>query len=147
MNINTWSRNWSPREAALTTGEGALDTERGKKIPWFLPSFCPPIFRECLPLAESCWKPVYSELGSEGGKVYPPFPHSPFNKAREKDLRASMTLAQALAVGVVCWVGWGVGLGMCSVYVLETEVTLVGDRSACGGPRKSKSRTVASDHV
>ena len=58
-----------------------------------------------------------TELGSEVEKVYPPSPHSLFNKARGKDLGISLALTQALAVGVVYQVGKGVSLEMYSVCV------------------------------
>lgn len=85
MDINTQSRRQSHREAAFIAREGATCTERGKARLWFLFSFCPPVFRECFTLAASCWKPAYTELGSEVAKVYPPSPHSLFNKSRGKD--------------------------------------------------------------
>lgn len=115
MKRNAWSRRQSHREAAFIAKEGVIGTERGKERPWFLFSFCPPVFRECFTLAESCWKPAYTELGSEVAKVYPPSPHFLFNKVRGKDLGISLALTQALAVGVVYEVGKGVSLEMCRV--------------------------------
>lgn len=117
MNRNIGSRRQSHREAIFIAREGVIGTGRGKERPWFLFSFCPPVFRRCSTLAESCWKPAYTELGSEVAKVYPPSPHSLFNKARGKDLGISLALTQALAVGVVYQVGKGVSLEMYSVCV------------------------------
>lgn len=125
MNINTWSRRQSHREAAFTAREGASGTERGKDGPWFLFSFCPPVFRERFTLAASCWKPAYTELGSEVAKVYFPSPHSLFNKSRGNGLVISLAMTQALSGGAVYWEGKGVKLEMCSVCVQGTGRTLL----------------------
>lgn len=78
------------------------------------PFFCPQIFREFLPLAESIWKPAYRELRNVARKVYLPLSCSPLQyrhirTGKEKDLRETIPgIGTSTCCGYVC-VGWGWG--------------------------------------